>query len=270
MPQTGDIRSLALSRGTLYVGTKLNGLFCYDFRRRLWQRYAVSNNKDDIIYAIQPVSQGVYLGHIGGVSFVDRRGNIHATDIRDNVYSLGLDRRRGCLWVGAEHSFLRRDLRTGSTTAVLSGSTYNHFFLLPSGNLLVSSEYGMVLLNPDSRTSTVISHDAASPMFSLPSNRINAFFLDRQNNIWIATDRGASLARQTVNFEYTNLADITHSRVGNTFTNVLIDSRGNRWLGGENGILLLTKKDINGSEQTMDSRRISSAASMKTATTKYG
>lgn len=242
VPQTGDIRSLALSRGTLYVGTKLNGLFCYDFRRRLWQRYAVSNNKDDIIYAIQPVSQGVYLGHIGGVSFVDRRGNIHATDIRDNVYSLGLDRRRGCLWVGAEHSFLRRDLRTGSTTAVLSGSTYNHFFLLPSGNLLVSSEYGMVLLNPDSRTSTVVSHDAASPMFSLPSNRINAFFLDRQNNIWIATDRGASLARQTVNFEYTNLADITHSRVGNTFTNVLIDSRGNRWLGGENGILLLTKK----------------------------
>ncbi len=242
VPQTGDIRSLALSRGTLYVGTKLNGLFCYDFRRRLLQRYAVSNNKDDIIYAIQPVSQGVYLGHIGGVSFVDRRGNIHATDIRDNVYSLGLDRRRGCLWVGAEHSFLRRDLRTGSTTAVLSGSTYNHFFLLPSGNLLVSSEYGMVQLNPDSRTSTVVSHDAASPMFSLPSNRINAFFLDRQNNIWIATDRGASLARQTVNFEYTNLADITHSRVGNTFTNVLVDSRGNRWLGGENGILLLTKK----------------------------
>jgi ligand-binding sensor domain-containing protein/DNA-binding response OmpR family regulator len=244
VPQMGDIRSLALSNGVLYVGTKSKGLYSYDMKRKLWQRTIISNDKDDIIYSIQPVREGIFLGHIKGLSFMDHKGCITATDIHDNVYSVGTDARRGCLWVGTENGLLCRNLKTGLTTHILTGSTYNHFFVLPSGALLVASEYGLLLLHQDLKTWQIISHDASAPTTSLPSNRINAFFLDRQNNIWIATDRGAALARQMVNFEYTNLSDITQSHEGNTFTNVLVDAQGDRWMGGENGILHLSKNGV--------------------------
>ena len=244
VPQMGDIRSLALSNGVLYVGTKSKGLYSYDMKRKLWQRTIISNDKDDIIYSIQPVREGIFLGHIKGLSFMDHKGCITATDIHDNVYSVGTDARRGCLWVGTENGLLCRNLRTGLTTPILTGSTYNHFFVLPSGALLVASEYGLLLLHQDLKTWQIISHDASAPTTSLPSNRINAFFLDRQNNIWIATDRGVALARQMVNFEYTNLSDITQSHEGNTFTNVLVDAQGDRWMGGENGILHLSKNGV--------------------------
>ena len=76
VPQTGEIRVVVMSGGVLYAGTKSNGLFSFDTRRRLWQRYMVPGGKDNIIYAIRPVGNGVYIGHLKGLSFMDGRGNI--------------------------------------------------------------------------------------------------------------------------------------------------------------------------------------------------
>lgn len=240
VPQTGEIRVVVMSGGVLYAGTKSNGLFSFDTRRRLWQRYMVPGGKDNIIYAIRPVGNGVYIGHLKGLSFVDGRGNIRDTGIHDNVYSIDIDRRRRCLWVGTEHGLLYRSLVSGKTARALSGSTYNHPLVLPDGNLLVASEYGMLVFNPESGSRRTVSHDVSSPLYSLPSNRINSFFRDRRGNIWISTDRGAAFARQADPFEYTRIVDMTRSNEGNTFTNVLETADGEKWLGGENGILHVT------------------------------
>lgn len=242
VPVMGDIRALALSQGMLYVGTKSNGLFSYDTRRRLWQRYMMTGSKADIVYAVCQVGNRVYIGHLKGLSVMDARGNVKPTGISDNVYSVDIDARRRCLWIGTEHSLLRRDIRTEQTTAALTASTYNHFLLLPNGNLLVSTEDGMLVYDPDKGTTQAITHDVSLPQYSLPSNRIHHFFLDRQNNIWIATDHGVAFARQTDPFEYRRLVDITQSHLGNTFTNVVVTANGEQWLGGENGVLHLTPK----------------------------
>lgn len=238
VPEIGEVRSLKCDNGVLYVGTKSNGLFCLDLDKRIWQRYTLPSGKDDIIYSIEPVNDRLYVAHYGGLACLDNKGGIFDLGIDDNVYALWYDRPNGNLWIGTEHHLLCQNVKDSTTKVVASGSTFNQIVPSPSGDILLASEFGLKILNPQSGIIQTIGHDASSPQ-GLPSNTIHQIYCD-DDIIWIATDRGVAITQSESVFETTTLPSITHSNDGNVFSRILVDSSGGRWMGGDNGLLHLS------------------------------
>lgn len=239
VPEIGEVRSLKCDNGVLYVGTKSNGLFCLDLDKRIWQRYTLPSGKDDIIYSIEPVNDWLYVAHYGGLACLDNKGGIFDLGIDDNVYALWYDRPNGNLWIGTEHHLLCQNVKDSTTKVVASGSTFNQIVPSPSGDILLASEFGLKILNPQSGIIQTIGHDASSPQ-GLPSNTIHQIYCD-DDIIWIATDRGVAITQSESVFETTTLPSITHSNDGNVFSRILVDSSGGRWMGGDNGLLHITQ-----------------------------
>ena len=241
VPETGEVRSMACHDGILYVGTKARGLFSLDLKKKMWQRYMLPKGKNDIIFSFEFVGDQLYIAHYNGLACLDSKGNIRDAGIEDNVYALWYDPPRGHLWIGTEHGLLRRDVSNGSTTTVLTGSTFNQVVPSPTGEILLASEFGLEILDPKTGGSRTISHDASAPGQGLPSNTIHQIYCEG-NIIWIATDRGIALTQSENTFETMPLPSISGSRDGNVFTQILVDSRGDRWLGGDNGLLHISSR----------------------------
>lgn len=65
-------------------------------------------------------------------------------------------------------------------------------------------------------------------------------YLHRQNhNVWIGSDNGVSIAQSNKLYKFTSVWQICDSREGNQFYSILNDSKGNRWLGGSDGLILV-------------------------------
>ncbi|MBR6988556.1 MAG: response regulator [Bacteroidaceae bacterium] len=238
-PATGEVRSLACSNGILYVGTKSKGLFCYDLKKQVWLHYDLPGGKNDIIFSFEPVDESMYIAHYNGLAYFDAHHQIQDAGINDNVYALWYDKPSGDIWIGTEHHLLCRNKEKGETRIVSSGSTFNQVVPSPSGDILLASEFGLKILDPQSGSIQTIGHDASSPRNGLPSNTIHQIFCDDEV-IWIATDRGVAITQSGNIFQTTPLPSITHSSDGNVFSRILVDSNGGRWMGGDNGLLHLT------------------------------
>ena len=239
VPATGEVRSLACHNGILYVGTKSQGLFCLDIKKHAWQHYDLPGGKNDIIFSFEPVDDYMYMAHYNGLAYLDSHNRIQDAGINDNVYTAWYDKPSDNLWIGTEHHLLCRNKTTGETKTFTSGSTFNQIVPFPSGEILLASEFGLKILNPNSGNIQTIGHDASSPRNGLPSNTIHQIFCDG-DIIWIATDRGVAITQSGNIFETISLPSITHSSDGNVFSRILVDSSGGRWLGGDNGLLHMT------------------------------
>lgn len=240
VPATGEVRSLACYNGILYVGTKSQGLFCLDQKKHAWQHYDLPEGKNDIIFSFEPVDDCMYLAHYNGLAYLDSHGRIQDAEVNDNVYAVWYDKPGGNLWIGTEHKLLCRNLATMETRTVSSGSTFNQIVPSPSGDILLASEFGLKILNPQLGSIQTIGHYASSPQNGLPSNTIHQIFCEEQI-IWIATDRGVAVTKSGNNFETTALPSITHSSDGNVFSRILVDTNGDKWMGGDNGLLHITQ-----------------------------
>jgi len=240
VPSTGEVRSLACHRGKMYVGTKSQGLFSLDLKKHSWQHYDLPGSKNDIIFSFEPVDECMYIAHHNGLAYLNSHGRIQDAGINDNVYAAWYDKPGGNLWIGTEHHLLCRNHAKGETKIVSSGSTFNQIVPSPSGDILLASEFGLKILNPQSGSIQTIGHDASSPKSGLPSNTIHQIFCDNEM-IWIATDRGVAITQFGNNFETTPLPSITHSSDGNVFSRIFVDSNGDRWMGGDNGLLHMTQ-----------------------------
>lgn len=242
VPATGEVRTLSYHNGILYVGTKSQGLFCLDMKKHVWQHYDLPGGKNDIIFSFEPVDDCMYMAHYNGLAYLDSHNRIQDAGINDNVYAAWYDKPSDNLWIGTEHHLLCRNKTTGETKTVTSGSTFNQIVPSPSGEILLASEFGLKILNPDSGNIQTIGHDASSPRNGLPSNTIHQIFCDG-DIIWIATDRGVAITQSGNIFETISLPSITHSSDGNVFSRILVDSSGGRWMGGDNGLLHITNNN---------------------------
>ena len=239
VPATGEVRSLACFNGTLFVGTKSEGLFCLDMKKHAWQHFDLPGGKNDIIFSFEPVDDCMYMAHYNGLAYLDSHNRIQDAGINDNVYAVWYDKPSDNLWIGTEHHLLCRNKATGETKTVTSGSTFNQIVPSPSGEILLASEFGLKILNPNLGDIQTIGHDASSPRNGLPSNNIHQIFCEG-DIIWIATDRGVAITQTGNIFETISLPSITHSNDGNVFSRILVDSNGGRWMGGDNGLLHIT------------------------------
>ena len=242
VPATGEVRSLTCHGGTLFVGTKSQGLFCLDLKKHSWRHYDLPDGRNDIIYSFEPAEGSMYMAHVGGLARLDSDGHVRDMGIDDNVYDVWYDKTVGCLWIGTEHHLLCRNKENGETRMVSSGSTFNQVVPSPTGDILLASEYGLKILDPHTGSIQTIGHDASSPQNGLPSNTIHQILCDG-DRIWIATDRGVAITQTRNIFETVPLPAITHSSDGNIFSRILVDSEGGQWMGGDNGLLHIKGSD---------------------------
>ena len=75
---------------------------------------------------------------------------------------------------------------------------------------------------------------------SICNNIIWNITIDRDDNVWLATDDGITIMEYPTWYTYHNIYEFTHNEYGNNFTSILGDSHNNLWLGGENGLLKLS------------------------------
>lgn len=85
-----------------------------------------------------------------------------------------------------------------------------------------------------------IEHDVHNPQ-SLCNNLVYDLYKDAQNNLWIATDNGISMYQHSPLLQEIKLSDFINTSKGNLFTNILVGRNDDYWLGGENGLLHVTR-----------------------------
>ncbi len=249
--ELGAIRSIALFDDCLWIGTRDNGLFSFDSDTRTLKKENLQGLNEKLIYALEPVGDKLFIGSYDALSYYDKttrkREEIELT--KENkliVYSLLWDHKRQCVWVGTEGELFKYDThrRTAERVDKMPTSSYKKLAMDANGVILAGTNMGMYVYDPDTKTYSHIVHDTRNKQ-SLHDNVVNYIMCDHSGNIWIATDHGVSITHTTSDWNVVHLSEIVPTGEGNVFTALLVDSRGDYWMGGEDGLIHIKQKGRN-------------------------
>ena len=242
------VRSLSVYDGYLWVGTRDLGLM----RISPVDGSMESMNCDDIpettIYSLEVAENMLFVASYEHFSYYDSSsGSRHFVELgspeRIMVNSLLWDKERDCLWVGTEGHLYCFDITTRIITPLpfLVGNSFKSLSFDAEDHLLIGTDAGLFVFDFKSDSLSQVVHDSRNSS-SLCNNIIWDIFKDKDRNIWLATNRGISLAQTNTGRQYVHLSEIVHSSDGNLFTRIFLDSFGDYWLGGENGLVHISTK----------------------------
>lgn len=246
------IRSLALFDGKLWIGSRDNGLSYYDFESSSVSAIPLRGGTDmGTIYALEAVADKLFIGSYNGLSCYDSKKKIRSLiKLESNkkhlmVNSLLWDDKKNCLWVGTEGALFQYYTNNEQVKVVLLKNSFKSLSFDGNKNVLIGTDDGLYIYKSYLEKIKHIIHDSRN-LHSLCNNIIWCIFCDRDNNVWLGTDRGLSLSVFNTAFKYIHISEFMHSGDGNLFTKIYCDSKANYWLGGINGLLLLEKKNAEG------------------------
>lgn len=237
------VRSLALYNDYLWIGTRDSGLKRMSLSTGRVEAVGLQDEKETTIYSLETADDKLFIASYEHLSYYDSSDGVRQIVELGNperlmVNSLLWDKGRDCIWVGTEGYLYKYDIRTHEVyrQAFLTGNSFKSLSLDSEDNLLLGTDAGLFVYDCTNNTYTQIVHDSRNAR-SLCNNIIWDILCDKNQNIWLATDRGVSLAQTDVGQHYIHLSEIVQSGDGNLFTYLLIDSYGDYWLGGENGLI---------------------------------
>lgn len=246
---TPAVRSLTMYDGYLWIGTRDLGLM----RISPSDGTVESLNHDDIIettiYSLEATDNMLFVASYEHFSYYDSSTGLRefvelGSPERIMVNSLLWDKDRGCIWVGTEGHLYEFNIITRQITghSLLAGNSFKSLSLDTENNLLIGTDTGLFVFNPANNDCIQVVHDSRNSS-SLRNNIIWDIFRDKNQNIWLATNRGISLAQTDTGRQYVHLSEIVHSSEGNMFTRMFLDSYGDYWLGGENGLVHIADQE---------------------------
>jgi len=247
------IRSLALFDHKLWIGSRDSGLFYYDFASSSLSAIPLNEGMDQsTVYSLEPALDKLFIGTYNGLSCYDPHKGIRRfiplADEKEHlmVNSLLWDNNRSCLWIGTEGYLFQYFSKTEKLQRkeVLFKNSFKSLSLDRKGNVLIGTDDGLYIYEPFQGGTKHITHDSRNT-HSLCNNIIWCIFRDRDNNVWLGTDRGLSLSSFNPAFKYVHISELMNSGDGNLFTVTFCDSKGNYWLGGVNGLILLERIGLN-------------------------
>ncbi|WP_107820714.1 hybrid sensor histidine kinase/response regulator transcription factor [Mangrovibacterium marinum] len=243
-----DVRSMALQGDTLWLGS-LQGLFGYSLRDQKLisfgtDRYPSIPHKT--VYSVIPGhDKRVYVGTYDGLCYYDPKQNdfqqiqLPQNPKRNNQFINALleDSVRGCIWVGMEGGLLRYNLKDGGVEpqAEFQDNSVKSLALDANGYLLAGTDNGLFVYTENEELQHLM-HDSRNPN-SLFNNIVWNIYTDGNQNVWLGTDSGVSLARTNRALQEVPIAEITGVGDGNRFYSLFKDSRNYYWFGGSNGII---------------------------------
>lgn len=199
------------SRGNLWVGTYVAGLFRFDFKRRRFYQYkhdpedpnSISNNFVKAIY--EDRKGNLWVGTVRGLNKLDpNSGKFHRylhkskdpLSLSHNyIYSIFEDS-KGNLWVGTLRGLNKLEEKTGKFIRYMANPEdphslkNNEIFSIhedEEGNLWIGTAQGLHKFRPGKG---VIRHYTVKD--GLPNNMIYCILEDRKGNLWLSTGKGLS------------------------------------------------------------------------------
>lgn len=242
-----EVRAMALTGSTLWIGTHTNGLFSYDMKTHRLQNHTIGGRTIPLIYALQPAAGKLFIGSYRGLSCFDGRAWWVDSGASGNmaVYSLSYDRLTRSLWIGTDGSgMFRYDMRSGLThaTPIGAGKVVKSISEDKRGNILAGTDDGLFIYNKVDGSLRKVEHSSRRET-SLCNDMIWSTFQDRDSNLWFGTGRGVSVYSTQAGIRTVPLSEITEQTNGNLFTTIVKDTDGSYWLGGENGLLHIGMDD---------------------------
>lgn len=261
-----DVRSILRDRfGGYWIGT-INGLNYYSeaegfltYSANDYDQFSLTSN------SIRPIFQdargSVWIGtYYSGVCVYDRHIPVfrnyayspYVSSLSYNVVSGILEDSRGNLWVGTEGGGLNYMDRFGhvfrqfkhdpANPGTLSHNHVKSLHLDQEGDLWVGTyQGGLNLLRKGSHTFQHVRHDPSVP-HSLSHNNVYAIKEDRQGNMWFGTYGGGLNLKKPgreMHFESYRAGKTGRYHISSDLIRtVFIDSRGNIWVGTEDGLNL--------------------------------
>ena len=237
------VRSLAIYDGYIWAGTRDLGLMRISLSDGSFESMTSNGTTESTIYSLEVTENMLFVASYEHFSYYENDTDIrHFVELgspdRIMVNSLLWDKDRDCIWVGTEGYLYNFNISTRKITQlpILAGNSFKSLSLDTENQLLIGTDAGLFVFNPLNDTFTQVVHDSRNSS-SLCNNIIWDIFRDRNQNIWFATNRGVSLAQTNTGQQYVHLSEIVHSSEGNLFTRLFLDSFGDFWLGGENGLV---------------------------------
>lgn len=242
------VRSLIEFEDKLWIGTRNDGLYCYDYKDRSFYKKALENVDETVVNSMEIVGNKLFVGTYEGLSYYDifsgTRVRIPFPDGRQlMVSSLLWDAYRNVLWIGTEGYLYKYHLETSQLLKEFQdvGNTFEALAIDGRGNLLMGTDRGLYVYDFGEQRITHVTHDSRNAQ-SLSNNVVWSAFCDTENCIWLGTDYGVSFAQFAPLYKTVHISEITQSKEGNLFTHVYKDSYDDYWLGGENGLIHLEQQ----------------------------
>lgn len=237
------VRSLALYDDYLWIGARDSGLKRMSLSTGRVENVGLQDENETTIYYLEATEDKLFIASYEHLSYYDSNDGVRqivelGSPERLMVNSLLWDKERDCIWVGTEGYLYKYDIQTQEVyrQSFLTGNSFKSLSLDSEDNLLIGTDAGLFVYDFSNNTYTQIVHDSRNSR-SLCNNIIWDILCDKNQNVWLATDRGVSLAQTDIGQHYIHLSEIVQFGDGNLFTSLLIDSNGDYWLGGENGLI---------------------------------
>lgn len=247
-----SVRTMLIHGDDLWIGTDAEGLWKYNLKSREMQQIACPGIRLTSIYALCPVGKTMYVGSLEGLFAVNTSGKHSGKSSRKSIRRISLPTTHkfvnSLLWYPKTQSLLvgmegqmciyhpLQDKAEASD--ILHGSVFKSMALDKRDNLIVGTDAGLYIYHMQTHQLYSLVYDAFH--HTICNNVIWNLTIDKDDNVWLATDNGITIMEYPTWYTYHNIYEFTHNDYGNNFTETMMDSQGNLWLGGENGLLKLS------------------------------
>ncbi len=242
-----DIRTVVMYNGALWFGT-LDGLYTYRPGTRKLANAGKTLPHQAVYSLLRTADNRLYVGTYDGFCRYDETTGkfvsikLPAAKNKSNMFvnSLLEDAPNGCIWIGTEGCLYKYTPSDGSIEQInaLRDNSIKSLATDWEGRLLVGTDNGLYICRGDRILQHVV-HDSRNP-HSLYNDIIYTIYQGREQNIWIGTDYGISLARHNNSLYHIPISQITGTGEGNQFCAMTRDGSGNFWFGGSNGLIRFT------------------------------
>lgn len=232
-----EVRAIALSNDGVMVGMP-DGLWKYESKKN--QLHQLTTSPKDI-YALEQMGNITYVGALKGF-FCYKEGKVQEITLRQGehpyVNSLLADKQHHCIWVGTGDMLYQYDIRTEDVREIpeMNGVSVKAMSLADDETLYIATDNGFYTYQNGHLD--LDKHDARNP-HTLLDNVVWSTLIDHWGNIILGTDGGLSVISAASYFIYHPISQLTGQGEGNKFTSLLKDTKGRKWLGGSNGVLLI-------------------------------
>lgn len=234
-----EVRALAMKGKSVLAGLP-DGLWEYDLTTA---ELKLVDGSFKQIYSLAEVAGTTYVGTLTGL-FSYQKGSSREIILREGehpyIIALLADEQRHCLWIGAGDMLYQYDLQSGHVREFpeMRGVSVKSMSLTKNGTLYIATDNGFYTYTNDSFT--LDKHDSQNP-HTLADNVVWSTMIDRWGNIVLGTDGGLSVVHAPSYYAYQPISHLTGQADGNKFSTIFIDSKGRKWLGGSNGLILMDK-----------------------------
>ena len=235
--QTPDeVRALIVADKKILAG-RPDGLWEYNIETN--QLYPLDSSISNI-YALAKVSDKVFIGTLQGLFLMEGK-SIKELSLRPDehpfINSLLADEQRHCLWIGAGDMLYKYDLLTGhvAESKEMTGVSVKAMSLAKDGTMYIATDNGFYTYA--NGIFSLDKHDARNP-HTLADNVVWSTYIDRKGNIILGTDGGLSVVNALSYYLYQPVSQLTGQSDGNKMSSLLVDSKGRKWYGGTNGLIL--------------------------------